>query len=49
MLVCKLVSASGLVIQTTEGRKDLGNIHVDALEILRFALDDSMIPGVTST
>ena len=25
-----------LVIQTTEGRKDPGNIHVDAHEILRY-------------
>ena len=28
------------VIQTTEGRKNLENTHVDAHEILRFALDD---------
>jgi len=26
----------GLVIQTTEGRKNLGNINVDAFEVLRF-------------
>ncbi len=33
------------VIQTTEGRKNLGSIkqciHVDVSEILRFALDDN--------
>ena len=29
------------VIQTTEGRKNLENTHVDAHEILRFALDDN--------
>jgi len=29
------------VIQTTEGRKNLGNIKEDVIEILRFALDDS--------
>ena len=29
-----------IVIQTTEGRKNLGNINVDAHEILRFALND---------
>ena len=29
-----------IVIQTTEGRKNLGNINVDVHEILRFALDD---------
>ena len=30
-----------IVIQTTEGRKNLGNINVDAHEILRFALNDT--------
>ena len=34
------------VIQTTEGRKNLDNIHVDVLvdviEILRFALNDNL-------
>ena len=29
------ISIFPLVIQTTEGRKDLGNIHVDVHEILR--------------
>ena len=28
------------VIQTTNGRKNLGNINEDILEILRYALDD---------
>jgi hypothetical protein len=28
------------VIQTTEGRKNLDSINVDAHEILRFALND---------
>ena len=28
----------GVVIQTTEGRKNLGNINVDAFEILRFTV-----------
>jgi len=32
---------SSLVIQTTEGRKNLGNINVDVHEILRFALNDN--------
>ena len=34
------------VIQTTEGRKNLGNtmvgVNVDVLEILRFALNDTL-------
>ena len=29
-----------IVIQTTEGRKNLENINVDVSEILRFALND---------
>jgi len=30
------------VIQTTVGRKNLGNIHVFVAEILRFALNDKL-------
>ena len=29
------------VIQTTEGRKNLEGVHVDVIEILRFALNDN--------
>ena len=31
-----------IVIQTTEGRKDLVNTHFDVFEILRFALNDNL-------
>ena len=31
------------VIQTTEGRKDLVYVNVDVIEILRCALDDTII------
>ena len=37
---CYLLFLFIIVIQTTEGRKNLGNINVDVHEILRFALDD---------
>ena len=35
-----------IVIQTTEGRKDLEDIKVDVHEILRFALNDNQ--GISS-
>ena len=34
-----------IVIQTTEGRKDLEDIKVDVHEILRFALNDNAVLG----
>ena len=37
---CYLLFLFIIVIQTTEGRKNLGTISVDVHEILRFALDD---------
>ena len=37
------------VIQTTEGRKDLGNTHFNVLEILRFALNDNLCQQVYSS
>ena len=36
--IIEVIQASSSVIQTTEGRKDLGNTHVNAHEILRIAL-----------